>query len=84
MYIPLNWEFGSVLAKLWNFGGFNPPTPPLSTPLGPFFQWLIFDARWNLFPIQAATWNLCLRRIPAACFTLISIAVSEEFFKIKA
>jgi hypothetical protein len=29
MYIPRNWEFGSALSKLRNFGeGLNPPTPP--------------------------------------------------------
>jgi hypothetical protein len=31
MYFPWNWEFGSVLSKLWNFmggGGFEPPNPP--------------------------------------------------------
>jgi hypothetical protein len=31
MYIPRNWEFGSALSKLWNFGpgggGVNPPPP---------------------------------------------------------
>jgi hypothetical protein len=32
MYFPRNWEFGSALSKLWNFGGFEPPNP-LSTPL---------------------------------------------------
>jgi hypothetical protein len=33
MYFPRNWEFGSALSKLQNFGegGFEPPTPP---PLG--------------------------------------------------
>jgi hypothetical protein len=34
MYIPQNWEFGSALSKLWNFGErgeLNPPTP-LSPP----------------------------------------------------
>jgi hypothetical protein len=25
MYFPWNWEFGSALSKLWNFGGFDPP-----------------------------------------------------------
>jgi hypothetical protein len=29
MYIPRNWEFGSALAKLRNFGGFEHPNPPL-------------------------------------------------------
>jgi hypothetical protein len=37
MYFPQNWDFGSALLKLWNFGGggLNPPnhSPPLSTPL---------------------------------------------------
>jgi hypothetical protein len=36
MYFPWNWEFGSALSKLRNFGGrgLNPPTPlPLGTPL---------------------------------------------------
>jgi hypothetical protein len=36
MYFPRNWEFGSALSKLWNFGGwgFEPPqTTPLGTPL---------------------------------------------------
>jgi hypothetical protein len=29
MYIPRNWEFGSALEKLRNFGGgLNPPNPP--------------------------------------------------------
>jgi hypothetical protein len=28
MYIPLNWEFGSALAKLRNFGGSLTPQPP--------------------------------------------------------
>jgi hypothetical protein len=33
MYFPRNWEFGSALSKLWNFGeGLNPPHP-LGTPL---------------------------------------------------
>jgi hypothetical protein len=34
MYIPWNWEFGSALAKLrnWGEGGVEPP-PPLDTPL---------------------------------------------------
>jgi hypothetical protein len=30
MFFPCNWEFGSALAKLWNFrGGLNPHTSPL-------------------------------------------------------
>jgi hypothetical protein len=36
MYFPRNWEFGSALSKLRNFGGwgrFEPPKPPLGTPL---------------------------------------------------
>jgi hypothetical protein len=35
VYIPRNWEFGSALAKLRNFGGggFEPPKPPFGTPL---------------------------------------------------
>jgi hypothetical protein len=34
MYIPRNWEFGSALEKLRNFGGNpKPPPPPLGTPL---------------------------------------------------
>jgi hypothetical protein len=34
MYFPRNWEFGSALSKLWNFGGvFETPKPPLGTPL---------------------------------------------------
>jgi hypothetical protein len=32
MYVPRNWEFGSALSKLRNFGGVNAPTP-LGTPL---------------------------------------------------
>jgi hypothetical protein len=34
MYFPRNWEFGSALIKLLNFGGggFEPP-PSLGTPL---------------------------------------------------
>jgi hypothetical protein len=32
MYFPRNWEFGSALSKLLNFGGgegvFEPPNPP--------------------------------------------------------
>jgi hypothetical protein len=35
MYFPRNWEFGSALSKLQNFGGWGgvePPTP-LGTPL---------------------------------------------------
>jgi hypothetical protein len=29
MYFPLNWEFGSALSKLWNFGGgVNPQNLP--------------------------------------------------------
>jgi hypothetical protein len=30
MYFPRNWEFGSALSKLRNFGGggLNPPNPP--------------------------------------------------------
>jgi hypothetical protein len=31
MYIPQNWELGSALSKLWNFGGSL--NPSLSTPL---------------------------------------------------
>ena len=27
MYFPRNWEFGSDLSKLRNFGGLNPPPP---------------------------------------------------------
>jgi hypothetical protein len=27
IYIPRNWEFGSALAKLWNFGGGGVSTP---------------------------------------------------------
>jgi hypothetical protein len=27
MYFPRNWEFGSALSKLRNFGGFDPPPP---------------------------------------------------------
>jgi hypothetical protein len=34
MYIPRNWEFGSVLAKLLNFGGGGVTPHPLGTPLG--------------------------------------------------
>jgi hypothetical protein len=31
-YIPRNWEFGSALSKLWNFGwGFEPPHPRYAT-----------------------------------------------------
>jgi hypothetical protein len=36
MYIPQNWEFGSALAKLRNFGGgggVEPLKPPVGTPL---------------------------------------------------
>jgi hypothetical protein len=36
MYIPRNWEFGSALAKLHNFGrggGLNPLKPPFGKPL---------------------------------------------------
>jgi hypothetical protein len=35
MYFPRNWEFGSALSKLRNFGGggLNPPNPSLVTPL---------------------------------------------------
>jgi hypothetical protein len=37
MYFPRNWEFGSALSKLRNFGGggggYNPPQTPLGTPL---------------------------------------------------
>jgi hypothetical protein len=36
MYIPRNWEFGSALANLRNFGGgggLNPQTTPFGTPL---------------------------------------------------
>jgi len=35
MYFPRNWEFGSALSKLRNFGGgdFEQPKPPLGTPL---------------------------------------------------
>ena len=36
MYFPRNWEFGSALSKLRNFGrgGLNTPNPPsLGTPL---------------------------------------------------
>jgi hypothetical protein len=29
MYCKRNWEFGSALSKLWNFGAFKPPTPLL-------------------------------------------------------
>jgi hypothetical protein len=32
MYIPRNWEFGSALAKLRNFEGFEPLKLPLGTP----------------------------------------------------
>jgi hypothetical protein len=34
VYFPRNWEFGSVLSKLRNFGwgGLNTPTPPHGTP----------------------------------------------------
>jgi hypothetical protein len=28
MYFTQNWEFGSALSKLRNFGGFEPPNPP--------------------------------------------------------
>jgi hypothetical protein len=33
MYFPRNWEFGSALSKLRNFGGFEPPQTPFGTPL---------------------------------------------------
>jgi ABC-type glycerol-3-phosphate transport system substrate-binding protein len=34
MYFPWNWEFGSALAKLQNFGRvLTPLPPPLGTPL---------------------------------------------------
>jgi hypothetical protein len=33
MYFPRNWEFGSALSKLQNFGGVWTPPPPLDTPL---------------------------------------------------
>jgi hypothetical protein len=35
MYFQRNWEFGSALSKLRNFGGWglNPPNTPLGTPL---------------------------------------------------
>ena len=34
MYFPWNWEFGSALSKLRNFGGgLNTPNPPLGMPL---------------------------------------------------
>jgi hypothetical protein len=35
MYFPRNWEFGSALSKLQNFGGggVEPPKPPFGTPL---------------------------------------------------
>jgi hypothetical protein len=36
MYFPRNWEFGSALSKLRNNfggGGFEPPNPPLGTPV---------------------------------------------------
>jgi hypothetical protein len=36
MYFPRNWEFGSALSKLQNFGGRGwIPQTPLGTPLGP-------------------------------------------------
>jgi hypothetical protein len=38
MYFSRNWEFGSVLSKLRNFGGYlNTPTP-LGTPLVPIVE----------------------------------------------
>jgi hypothetical protein len=46
MYIPRNWEFGSALSKLWNFGGFEPPTP-LGTPLLALSYPTVFPSAWN-------------------------------------
>ena len=44
MYFPRNWEFGSALSKLRNFGGGggfeHPQTPPLGTPLITTESWL--------------------------------------------
>jgi hypothetical protein len=36
MYIPQNWEFGSALAKLWNFRGgvLNSPLPGMPLKYG--------------------------------------------------
>jgi hypothetical protein len=34
MYFPWNWEFGSVLSKLWNLGGRRRDVEPTKRPLG--------------------------------------------------
>jgi hypothetical protein len=40
MYFPRNWNFGSALSKLRNFGGGGRLTPPPQNPLGtPLTTW---------------------------------------------
>jgi hypothetical protein len=43
MYFPRNWEFGSALSKLRNFGGFEPPHPWVVT-----VHFQICDTCWYL------------------------------------
>jgi hypothetical protein len=48
MYFPRNWEFGSALSKLWNFGGFKHPNPTLGTPLVAVFTELCSVLRFGV------------------------------------
>jgi hypothetical protein len=53
MYFPRNWEFGSALSKLRNFGegGLNPPTLP-STVSHCFIDWLRLGRLWLQSPTR--------------------------------
>jgi hypothetical protein len=52
MYIPRNWEFGSALAKLRNFGGggLKPQTLPFGTPLEVATFCSAVEIKVTLFP----------------------------------
>jgi hypothetical protein len=53
MYFPRNWEFGSALSKLWNFGGggVEPPNPP-GYATADFWY---FDVRYNNISVSISS-----------------------------